>query len=190
MSKIYTGSGDRGKTSLFSGERVPKDHVRVEAYGEIDELNAVIGSMTASIGRSRPEVTTFLSDVQSDLMEIGAALATTIAENLRVGVADAEIRRLEMEMDRMDAMLPPLRSFILPGGGVAGSWAHIARTVCRRAERRMTALCRSSSDLEQSTAFAQAVVYVNRLSDYFFVLARYLNHLDGVPDIQWMARAK
>lgn len=190
MTKIYTGSGDRGKTSLFSGERVPKDHVRVEAYGDIDELNAVIGSLTATLENEHSEITEYLRGVQSDLMAIGAVLATTAADNPPASIDESDIRRLETEMDRMDAALPPLKAFILPGGSPKAAWAHVARTVCRRAERRMMSLGRSDGVLERVPLFRNMVVYVNRLSDYFFVLARYLNHLDGVPDVAWRSREK
>lgn len=186
--KIYTGGGDRGKTSLFSGERVAKNDDRVEAYGEIDELNAVIGALAASLPPDREAVRDELYGIQKDLMTIGALLATLpdaphIADLARIDPEN--IAALETAMDRMDAVLPPLKAFILPGGSMPAAWAHVARTVCRRAERRIIRLSEQGADGAPADAQRNVLVYVNRLSDYLFMLARYCNTAAGVEDIQW-----
>jgi len=186
--KIYTGGGDRGKTSLFSGERVAKDDARVEAYGEIDELNAVIGALAASLPPDRPAVKDEAHEIQRDLMTIGALLATLpdaphFADLPRI--APERIAALETAMDRMDALLAPLNAFILPGGSIPAAWAHVARTVCRRAERRIIRLSDQAGAAPLPDAQRNLLVYINRLSDYLFVLARYCNAAAGVEDIQW-----
>ncbi|GBC61604.1 ATP:cob(I)alamin adenosyltransferase [Desulfonema ishimotonii] len=179
--KVYTGGGDRGKTSLFSGERVSKCHDQVEAYGEIDELNSVLGAITAAMPETMSGLVREIRDIQSDLLAVGALLATT-PDSASIGKLekfDAEKpRALEAAIDRMDAELPPLKAFILPGGHMTAAWAHIARTVCRRAERRIISLTPPEH-------LREALVYINRLSDYLFVLARYCNHLAGVADVPW-----
>jgi cob(I)alamin adenosyltransferase len=186
--KIYTGGGDRGKTSLFSGERVDKSDDRVEAYGDIDELNAVMGALTASLTGDRTSIREEVHGIQKDLMVIGALLATTpdaphFGSLERIG--PDRIRALESAMDRMDLELPPLKSFILPGGSIPAAWAHVARTVCRRAERRIIRLGeRGVVDLRLE-AVQDLLTYINRLSDYLFMLARYCNLAAGVTDIQW-----
>lgn len=177
--KIYTGTGDHGKTGLFSGERVAKNDSRVEAYGEIDELSSVLGVVAASLNSS--EMTDEIHRIQSDLLIAGALLATRadsqIYEKLDK-IDDMKIRFLESAIDRMEEKLSPLKSFILPGGSMAAAHAHIARTVCRRCERRIIGLP-ITPDLRN------VMIYINRLSDYLFVFARYCNHLNGVSDIAW-----
>lgn len=186
--KIYTGGGDRGKTSLFSGERVPKNADRVEAYGDVDELNAFLGALAESLRDSAAaDAADAVRAFQGDLLTVGGLLATTpdspALENLPD--LDAErVRAVEAAVDRMESELPPLKSFLLPGGSPPAVWAHLARTVCRRAERRVIRLCegyggRIPIHLETS------VVFLNRLSDYLFVLARYANRRAGVPDVPW-----
>jgi cob(I)alamin adenosyltransferase len=179
--KIYTRTGDAGETGLFGGTRVQKSDPRVAAYGEVDELNACIGVI-----RAKPDldgdVGGLLTHVQKDLFAIGARLADPaerIAERVtKAAVTSADIERLEGLIDRFEAELPPLRRFILPGGGEPGSLLHLARTVCRRAERAIVALGGGSVD-------AHVVAYINRLSDLLFVLARAVNHRAGHTEIEW-----
>jgi cob(I)alamin adenosyltransferase len=186
--KIYTGSGDRGKTSLFSGERVPKNNERIEAYGDLDELNSVIGALIASLPPDCDDLRPELQRIQSQLFPIGAWLATT------PGAPDAallspldpeEAVGLERCIDRLDAGLPPLAGFILPGGHIGATWSHIARTVCRRTERRVVQLAGGVAETAAAEQMQRAIVYLNRLSDYFFVLARRINHIQNVEDRLW-----
>jgi cob(I)alamin adenosyltransferase len=191
--RIYTKAGDRGKTGLFSGERVSKAHVRVDAYGDVDELNSVLGALISSLSGADPaaipaELPGELRDIQSQLFRLGAALATTpdspVLRELPP-LDPAAVTALESAMERMDRELPPLSGFVLPGGHPNACWAHVARTVCRRAERRVVAVleCPDAGTAEGRTALA--VRYLNRLSDYLFVLARYCNHRHGVPEPLW-----
>jgi len=186
--KIYTKTGDRGKTSLFSGERVSKAHQRLEAYGEIDELNSVLGALGTALAGDNQALLDEIQRVQSELMRISAWLATTpgtSSSNSLPGLNEALPAWLETSIDRMDKDLPLLKGFILPGGHPSAAWAHVARTVCRRAERHVVALIESTGTggtPEQCTVF---VTYLNRLSDYLFVLARHLNRIHGVSDIPW-----
>ncbi|MBL0701213.1 MAG: cob(I)yrinic acid a,c-diamide adenosyltransferase [Desulfosarcina sp.] len=194
--KVYTGGGDKGKTSLFSGERVAKSHERVDAYGDIDELSSFLGALAASIPDSGSEwgqkIIEELYQIQSDLLGVGAILATTPEsssfESL-TKISEEKSKALEDAMDRMDAELPPLKTFILPGGHIASAWAHIARTICRRAERRMIGLFQESDTASSSATVPEHVqnvlVYINRLSDYLFVVARYCNHIVGTEDVPW-----
>jgi cob(I)alamin adenosyltransferase len=184
--KIYTGTGDRGTTSLFSGERVSKSHVRIEAYGDVDELNAVLGVLVATLPQGQAELAEEIQQIQSDLLHIGAWLATTpTSPSLDVleKITAAQITSLELAIDRLEEELPALRGFIIPGGHISAAWAHVARTVCRRAERHIVRLSEESS--ENQAALREVIVYLNRLSDYLFVLARYCNQIAGVADILW-----
>src|SRR6266850_1195574 len=175
LSKIYTKAGDQGETGLGDGSRVPKDHPRVTAYGSVDVLNAVLGTLLAGAGLD-PDVTTFVRSVQNDLFDVGADLCLPQGRDeaagkvLRVQAQQAE--RLEATIDHYNANLTPLNTFVLPGGTPAAAWCHLARTVCRRAERDVVTLGR--------TEFVnpQVIVYLNRLSDLLFVLARVENN-DG-----------
>ena len=190
--KVYTGGGDKGKTSLFSGERVAKSHDRVDAYGDIDELSSFLGALAASMPEQGQKIIDELYQIQSDLLNVGAMLATTpdsdSFESLPKTGAEKS-KALEEAMDRMDAALPPLKTFILPGGHISSAWAHIARTVCRRAERKITGLFQkddaAGGSIEIPAHLHDLLVYINRLSDYLFVAARYCNHLAGVEDIAW-----
>jgi cob(I)alamin adenosyltransferase len=178
--KIYTKTGDDGTTALLGNIRVPKFDPRIEAYGTIDELNAIIG-WTAS---SSDTLRTILKPVQDELFVIGSILACPDASkstNLPT-LSDSSITRLEQEIDAADAVLPPLKNFILPGGSEPASRLHIARTVCRRAERLAVEVA--------STHFVPPaiVIYLNRLSDWLFVQARLANHLLQFPDIPWQSR--
>lgn len=180
--KIYTKTGDRGETSLFGGERVAKDALRIEAYGTVDELNSLLG--VARSFKPGIEVETILDKIQNDLFVLGADLATppsaTNANTPRVELRHGE--ELEPIIDSLESKLRPLKAFILPGGPPAGAHLHLARTVCRRAERLVVKLSRAEGTVGAS------VVYLNRLSDLLFVLARYANHLDGADETEWHAR--
>ncbi len=178
--KIYTKTGDTGETSLFGGTRVPKDHVRVAAYGDVDETNAAIGVVRAL---AQPPLDQLLFGVQKDLFAIGAQLADptqkVAARRAKAAVTPAHVRRLEKAIDARQEMLPPLRSFVLPGGTPTASLLHQARTVCRRAERSVVTLARGGH------VDRVIVVYLNRLSDLLFVLARFENHRGGVEEPHW-----
>jgi cob(I)alamin adenosyltransferase len=187
--KIYTGSGDRGKTSLFSGERVGKDNDRIEAYGDLDELNAVLGALAASLPETPPDGRIELQAIQSDLFCIGAWLATTPGAPAAASLPPVDPGRsvwLEGAIDRMEENLSALKTFILPGGHTSAAWAHVARTVCRRVERRVVRLSEDPPPGEAVAALGRAMVYLNRLSDYLFVFARYCNRRHGIADTPWM----
>jgi cob(I)alamin adenosyltransferase len=177
--KIYTKTGDSGETSLFGNTRVSKADVRVDAYGEIDELNACLGAARAA--GLDPDLTAVVLEVQKELFAIGARLADPshrIAPRMtKVEVVDSQVVRLEGTIDRLENELSPLRRFILPGGSPAGSLLHLARTVCRRAERRVVSL--------PDPVDPVIVVYLNRLSDLLFVMARVANHRSGIPETEW-----
>lgn len=185
--KISTGSGDRGRTSLFSGERVRKDDLRLEAQGDLDELNAVIGCLAASLPTAAAGLKPELGAVQADLFPVGAWLSLggpSPAADLLPPLDPGRTARLEQAIARMEGALPELRSFVLPGGGIAAGWAHLARTVCRRTERRVVRLFDARTD-DPPPALLEAVRYLNRLSDYFFLLARTLNRLEGIEETPW-----
>jgi cob(I)alamin adenosyltransferase len=181
--KIYTKTGDAGETGLFGGKRVAKDDLRVDAYGTVDELNAFIGLLhDAASGNTH--IQQVLSDVQCRLFGLGAHLATDPEGDFKMDtdLLPEDITLLESEMDQMDTQLSPLRNFILPGGHTTVSTCHICRTVCRRAERQVVSLSR------ETTVNPIALTYLNRLSDYFFVLARYLALVNNAPEIVWRKR--
>lgn len=186
--KIYTGSGDKGKTSLFSGERVPKFAHRVEAYGEVDELNSVLGELIAILPEELQEESDEIRSIQSDLLHLGAWLAVT-PDSPGTGdlqeITEVHIKKLENAIDRMESGLPELKGFLLPGGHISAAKAHVARTVCRRAERHVVRLSDTSDEAETSCQLRWVTAYLNRLSDYLFVLARHCNKLTGVADRQW-----
>jgi cob(I)alamin adenosyltransferase len=177
--KIYTRTGDTGETSLFDGTRARKDDARVDAYGEVDELNAWIGLARAS--QLDPALDGELVAIQRDLFALGAQLADPAdklaARVTKAVISDDDVVRLERLIDRLEDQLPPLRRFILAGGTPAGAALHVARTVCRRAERRMVGLAPPVDPV--------LVRYANRLSDLLFVLARAVNHRGGVPETEW-----
>lgn len=179
--KIYTKTGDAGQTSLVGGQRVSKCCQRLESYGTVDELNSHIGVLMSEL--SDQQDVDMLLDVQRTLFVLGGYLATDTTEReVRPGnvITPEMVATLETEIDRLQALLPPLRLFILPGGTHAAAEAHVCRTVCRRAEREMLRLAGEGADVD-----AQAMAYVNRLSDYLFVLARKANMDAGVEDIVW-----
>lgn len=179
LTRIYTRGGDRGKTSLSDGSRVAKHHIRVEAYGTVDEANAVIGMARLHVSEKLDEV---LSRVQNDLFDCGADLATPIHDNPEhppLRMTDAQVQWVEEQIDKFNSNLGALKSFILPGGSVASAYLHQARTVSRRAERLTSALAES----EEITA--SALKYLNRLSDLMFVLAR-VENANGVADVLWV----
>jgi cob(I)alamin adenosyltransferase len=178
--KIYTKTGDSGETSLFDGTRVSKADARVDAYGEVDELNAWIGLALAS--RLDPDLDEALVHIQRDLFALGARLADPAAKIaarvIKASLTDDDVARLESLIDRLEAELPPLTRFILAGGTPGGAALHLARTVCRRAERRMVAL--------EPPVDGVLVRYVNRLSDLLFVVARVVNRRGGVAEVEWL----
>jgi cob(I)alamin adenosyltransferase len=171
--KIYTRTGDAGATSLFGGARVAKNDPRIEAYGTVDELNSFIGVARAAWNDS--PIDAELHRVQSDLFDIGAQLASPGMERFG-GVAELRIEALEHGIDAMEGELAPLKTFILPGGTLAAAQLHVARTVCRRAERLIVALGEEGTTIR----------YINRLSDYLFVAARFANAKAGIPDTPWV----
>lgn len=181
--KIYTRSGDDGETSLFTGGRVPKSHLRVEAYGTVDELNSYIGLIRAR--NTDKQLENWLTEAQNQLFVVGSDLATPMDNTpdwlvrLPAEAADA----IEGWIDTLDEDLEPLKNFVLPTGSEIAAWAHIARTVCRRAERVCVAL-------GQDEAINEAVPkYLNRLSDFLFVLARWLNQQAGISETRWQVRS-
>ncbi|MBN20957.1 MAG: ATP:cob(I)alamin adenosyltransferase [Bdellovibrionaceae bacterium] len=177
--KIYTKTGDQGETALFGGMRVSKDHIRTTSYGTLDETNAVVGM--ASAASSCPEqIKSMLLQVQEELFRLGAELATPSDQKLLCDPIDqVSVTRLEKQMDQMDEKLPPLKSFILPGGTECAASLHLARTVIRRAERLLVTLNR------HEPLRSEVMMYVNRLSDFFFMAARYANFLNKKEDIPW-----
>ncbi|HXH39172.1 MAG TPA: cob(I)yrinic acid a,c-diamide adenosyltransferase [Thermoanaerobaculia bacterium] len=174
--KIYTRTGDAGETSLFGGARVRKDDARIEAYGTVDELNSFIGVARASWPSSPLDGP--LHVIQSDLFDIGAHLASPGTSRF-AGPDAASVSALERAIDGMESELAPLKTFILPGGSIPAAQLHVARTVCRRAERLVVAL------RDDDEATKASITYLNRLSDFLFVAARYANHQQGVADVPW-----
>jgi cob(I)alamin adenosyltransferase len=184
LSKIYTRTGDDGTTALASGQRVAKYDLRVEAYGTVDETNAAIGLARLYTREGLPELDAVLARIQNDLFDLGADLAhPDEAKDARgrLAVTDAQVERLEGEIDTLNRDLQPLRSFVLPGGSPAASFLHLARTMSRRAERLMVALASRPNE----PIGPPALRYVNRLSDFLFVAARYAND-KGRADVLWV----
>lgn len=180
-SNLYTATGDKGTTSLVGGQRVSKTDVRLEAYGTTDELNACIGVLVCMMPTDNAD-TRLLRHIQDKLFVIGSALATdleTTTLHEASKLEDDEIKQVEQRIDYLDSIVPPLCKFVLPGGAQAAAQAHVCRTVCRRAERR---IC----ELAQAHPIADNVQrYINRLSDYFFVLARHINQTTNTPERFW-----
>ena len=176
--KIYTKTGDGGETGLFGGPRVAKNHPRVEAYGDVDELNAVLGVVRSEgVGQAVDEL---LGAIQNELFDLGAELASPDPDRSGTRrITAAQVAALEAAIDRHEVGLPPLKAFILPGGTLSAAFLHLARTVCRRAERRVVALAHNEP------VSAEIIIYLNRLSDLLFVLARYVNLVAGHNDVEW-----
>ena len=186
MTKIYTKTGDKGETSLFTGQRVPKNDPFVEALGSVDECNSALGASLAFLPASKAmnPIRHQLEIIQHALFDIGAAIATprTRAVNSKLEKTrfdDAEVLSLEKWIDAMTSELPPLTHFILPGGHPAGALLHPARSICRRAERRILPIHRNGDVVDG------VVIYINRFSDYLFCLSRYVNFLNNLPETQW-----
>lgn len=179
LSRIYTKGGDTGETGLGDGSRVSKSHIRVSAFGEVDELNSVLGLVIAA-GTDENEL---LLRIQNELFDVGADLCVPPSPTEVAGAAlrmqPSQAERLEREIDRLNDRLEPLHSFVLPGGSIASAWLHLARAVCRRAERTVVML------MQSETVNPSVLIYLNRLSDLLFVMARVAND-DGHTDIQWV----
>ena len=187
INRVYTRGGDKGETGLAGGQRVPKDSLRIEAYGTVDELNATIGVARSTAEElilehaKLAELDAILKRVQHELFNVGSILATLPQDvhPRQARVTEAEIAQLEAEIDGMNAVLPALRSFVLPGGCRLNAELHVCRTVCRRAERIAVALAR------QEPVDGEIIRYINRLSDALFVWSRWASHTLGVPEILW-----
>lgn len=178
--KIYTKTGDEGETGLFGGDRVSKASLRVEAYGEVDELNSAIG--WARMRVSERDLDVLLNQIQNDLFEVGAELGSTAERKQKTAmplIEESQVETLERAIDRYEEGPPPLTSFVLPGGSEDAARFHLARCICRRAERSIVALG------AQEAIRGEVLRYVNRLSDLLFTLARHANHANGVEDIPW-----
>lgn len=181
--KIYTKKGDRGETSLYGGERVPKSSKRIDAYGTVDELNSWLGLI---LGHTQSEVVSdALKSIQEHLFILGADLATPSGTDTRITrIEESHVQMLEHTIDEMNKDLPELKNFILPGGSASGSRLHVARTICRRAERAVVACSK------QDAVSGLTIKYLNRLSDFLFVSARYENKLASTPETTWQPRKK
>lgn len=183
-TKIYTKTGDSGSTSLIGGTKVPKSDVRIEAYGTVDELNSWIGLVNDQLHMT--EFKNELKDIQDRLFTIGSALACDADKEPKMRLPDlheTDIKLLEIKIDEMTAQLPPMKSFILPGGHVTVSYIHISRTVCRRAERLIVGMKQHDLFVEE-----KVIQYLNRLSDYLFTLARYAAEKLGIEEVPWKPR--
>jgi cob(I)alamin adenosyltransferase len=185
LNKIYTKTGDDGTTALGTGERRRKDDLRIETYGTVDETNAAVGLARAALPAELPEVDALLAAIQNDLFDLGAELATPDdgkpRKSERLRIVDVQVARLEADIDRLNADLAPLRSFVLPGGSAASAALHLARTIARRAERLMVALAAAEPD----RVGRPALLYMNRLSDFLFVASRFVNDC-GAGDVLWV----
>jgi cob(I)alamin adenosyltransferase len=182
--KIYTKRGDRGETSLFGGEAASKASLRVDAYGEVDELNAAIGWARSLVSEHDAELDAILGGFQISLFELGAELATPagVTSKASLPIGEDDVSRLERIIDRLQESLEPQTQFILPGGGAASAALHVCRTVCRRAERSVVRL------REREAVGTQLLIFLNRLSDLLFVMARVANRRAGIADVPWTAR--
>ena len=182
--KIYTKTGDKGSTSLIGGVRVPKSHIRIEAYGTVDELNSYLGMVNDMAVDEK--LGGWIREIQDRLFTVGSVLATTPDKEVKMKLPDVheeDVTWLEQRIDEMNESLPEMRSFIIPGGNLASSTCHVARCVCRRAERICVGM------MEHQQPIPDLIVrYLNRLSDFLFVLARYIAHINGAQDLPWRAR--
>ena len=184
MFKIYTKTGDKGGTSLIGGVRVPKSHIRIESYGTVDELNSYIGMVNDLC--NNVNISNWLREVQDRLFTIGSVLATAPSKDIKMKLPDLQtqdVQWLEQLIDEMNETLPEMRSFILPGGNLASSTCHVARCVCRRAER----ICVQMQENDELIP-PLVIQYLNRMSDFLFILCRYISHINNAPEIEWRAR--
>jgi cob(I)alamin adenosyltransferase len=184
-TKIYTKTGDEGKTTLIGGTKVPKSHLRIESYGTVDELNSFIGLLSDQVQHHEPTIQ-ILREVQDRLFTIGASLACDPEKEPKMKLPDLkedDITMLEQQIDAMNAELPPMKSFVLPGGALPVSTAHVARCVCRRAERVCVHMAEEGMFVDRLV-----IKYLNRLSDYLFVLSRFLSKMIGVEEVMWKPR--
>ena len=181
LNRIYTRMGDQGQTHLAGGQSIPKDSPRIDCCGTVDELNAFVGAACISAAEQVPQLVPILRRVQHELFNLGSILATRPEDvhPKQARITAAEIEQLEREIDEMNAELPPLRSFVLPGGSRLNADLHVCRTVCRRAERIAVSLAR------QEQIPPEVIQYLNRLSDALFVWSRWVNHVLGVPEVLW-----
>jgi len=182
--KIYTKTGDKGTTSLIGGVRVPKNHIRIESYGTIDELNSYLGVVNDTTQHEK--ISVWIKEIQDRLFTIGSVLATAPNKEISMKLPDVhveDVQWLEQLIDEMNEQLPEMRSFILPGGHLAASSCHVARCVCRRAERICVAMLELNEEVPDLV-----IQYLNRLSDFLFVLARFIAHENGAADVPWTAR--
>ncbi len=178
---VYTRFGDKGKTSLYGGKTVSKGSLRIDAYGSLDELNSAIGVVLIEIKDS--PIKKELLHIQNDLFEIGASLASSIENKKLEEYLDKRVKDFEKQIDSLSEKLPELMNFILPGGGKGGSFLHLARTVCRRSERRVVELS------EKENVGKETLIYINRLSDLLFTFARFINYKDKKKEIIWSTRS-
>lgn len=179
--KIYTKTGDKGTTGLYGGRRVSKDSPRISAYGDVDELNALLG--VARSESRHDAIQKVLGEIQAHLFILGAELASPKPDHKIPVITASHIDGLERQIDVITESLTPMKNFILPGGSKASAYLHLARTVCRRAERGVVHL----STLNQETVSDWVIIYLNRLSDFLFILARLANQLENIPDIPWIS---
>jgi cob(I)alamin adenosyltransferase len=182
--KIYTKTGDKGSTSLIGGVRVPKNHIRIESYGTVDELNSYLGMVSDMCNIEA--VNEWLREIQDRLFTVGSVLATNQDKEVKMklpDVHDSDVEWLEQRIDKMNEVLPEMRSFIIPGGNLAASTCHVARCVCRRAERLCVGMVAEDQHVPELI-----LKYLNRLSDFLFVLSRYITHLNNAPELPWRPR--
>lgn len=183
--KIYTKTGDKGTTALIGGTRIPKSHIRIEAYGTVDELNSWLGIIADMLHNANNEIG-ILKEIQNRLFTVGSSLACDPEKDTKMMIPDLhaeDIKFLEKEIDRMDETLPALKNFVLPGGNITASNCHVARCVCRRAERICVAIMEEGQFVDELV-----IQYLNRLSDYLFTLARYILHLQKGEETIWKVR--
>ncbi len=190
--KIYTGTGDEGFTSLLSGKRVLKSNKRIDAYGDVDELSAFLGVVSSLVCSKSSDIVKDIVEIQSELLKAGAWLASdsgsSSIKKLDL-ITEEPAKNLESRIDKMSEKLPPLKGFIMSGGDPASAHAHVARTVCRRAERHVISLVEEQKEALYCTQVNLIIVYLNRLSDYLFVLSRYCSYLSGFPDNIWVKQS-
>ncbi len=189
-SKVYTRSGDKGQTSLVGGQRVDKSDQRIDLYGDVDELNAQVGIVTAHLDGSDKfkDELDHLIEIQSLLFDLGSNLACEVNQRSEFKlpqISENDIKKLENQMDRMDGDCPALKSFVLPGGTLSAAALHVCRTVCRRVERKLISFGNEHGEREIP---AHSIEFINRLSDYFFVLSRYINTIENKKEILWIPR--